>query len=385
LVIDTVTGCSARDTITFYEETPFAAFGGKDTILCRGKSVDLGMPDTLTGAVYSWFPSYGLDDPTSSQPQATPLVSTTYVLFVSGNNYQGCDDYDSVHVEVYGSWMSVDAGPDMEICEGEDVVLSVPCQPGFLYHWEPENWLSNPDSCVVTAEEVDEAVTFTVTIRDTANCSYGTDQVNVSLFDVPQCYDDWENNGQYDEICPGGTVTLGCDSIPGAIYVWSPAAGLDNPFAAQPIASPDSSVCYELVMEWCGGIYWFESCIDVLQIPQANAGLDTAFCADPVEIGMAEEPGTSYSWQPTTGLSDPNSSFTEAYPSLPTQYILTASNHCGTEKDTILVTPVIPHAQGYDAEICKGASVQIGIAASPGLVYEWDPDPGLSSYSKSMV
>lgn len=42
------------------------------------------------------------------------------------------------------------------------------------------------------------------------------------------------------------SVKIGSAEIAGQSYKWSPAAGLDNPLAAQPVASPKCTTAYEV-------------------------------------------------------------------------------------------------------------------------------------------
>ncbi|MFC2098057.1 T9SS type A sorting domain-containing protein [Bacteroidota bacterium] len=60
------------------------AYAGEDTTICIGRTIRLngsvigGDPSYL----YLWEPAFGLDDPTSAQPNANPSVSINYLLTV---------------------------------------------------------------------------------------------------------------------------------------------------------------------------------------------------------------------------------------------------------------------------------------------------------------
>lgn len=73
---------------------------------------------------------------------------------------------------------------------------------------------------------------------------------------------------------------------------------------------------------------------------KANAGTDTLSCNfHPVPIGANSIPGLVYSWSPTSGLSNPESSNPVAAPQQTTRYILTANHDGGgcIDKDTVIV------------------------------------------------
>jgi len=57
------------------------AQAGKDSTICKGDSIILGPPDTLQGYEFSWSPGIGLSDSCIKNPLASPMQTTTYVLY----------------------------------------------------------------------------------------------------------------------------------------------------------------------------------------------------------------------------------------------------------------------------------------------------------------
>jgi gliding motility-associated-like protein len=66
-----------------------------DSTIFTGASMQLSASGGLT---YQWSPSTGLDDPTSSNPVATPSQTTTYTITITDQN--NCTAIDSVKIEV---------------------------------------------------------------------------------------------------------------------------------------------------------------------------------------------------------------------------------------------------------------------------------------------
>lgn len=66
-----------------------------DTLICKGQSVQLV---ATGGTSYTWSPSKGLSSTTVSNPVATPLVSTSYVVTMTTSG--GCIAKDSVFIGV---------------------------------------------------------------------------------------------------------------------------------------------------------------------------------------------------------------------------------------------------------------------------------------------
>jgi hypothetical protein len=84
---------------------------------------------------------------------------------------------------------------------------------------------------------------------------------------------------------------------------------------------------------------FYAKLLDTLTI-RPNAGADTFACNGlGVQIGENPKPGLTYSWSPTTGLSNPDISNPRAGPTINTQYILTVRSSGGgcAKKDTVLV------------------------------------------------
>ncbi|MBS1538584.1 MAG: hypothetical protein JST20_12640 [Bacteroidetes bacterium] len=73
------------------------ANAGQDTIICVGESVQIGVSPTV-GNSYSWKPSIGLNNPSISNPIASPNSTTEYIL--TATNSSGCVNYDTVKITV---------------------------------------------------------------------------------------------------------------------------------------------------------------------------------------------------------------------------------------------------------------------------------------------
>jgi gliding motility-associated-like protein len=91
-----------------------------------------------------------------------------------------------------------------------------------------------------------------------------------------------------------------------------------------------------------------------------------------------------YSWQPSTGLNDPNSASPEANPSVTTLYTVTATDSANCFVDTasvfIVVYPIPTVEAGPDQTIEVGsAGVQLHPKGSTDIVsWRWSPSLGLS-------
>lgn len=175
--------------------------------------------------------------------------------------------------------------------------------------------------------------------------------------------------GPDSTVCGSGSVPLGT-SIPNATYLW-------NTGATTPTITVTSSGTYWLsVTDSCGTR---SDSVNIVfnPLPQTDAGADQTICAGSA-LQLQASGGTSYSWAPAAGLSNPNSSNPTATPLTTTTYVVTATaNGCSTT-DTVIVNvnPLPPLVVSADTTIVLGGSVTLN--ASGSAVYAWQPPAGLS-------
>lgn len=137
-----VAGCLVSDTLTINVD-PFDVpelIG--DTLICQNYSVVLAefIDQDTTTTQYSWSPTTGLDDPTSSAPLATPQQTTTYTLTTtSASGF--CSQTDQVTVTVAPADVDIQSPDTVFICLGEVVNLTALTSTGqgTGLTWGPNN------------------------------------------------------------------------------------------------------------------------------------------------------------------------------------------------------------------------------------------------------
>jgi len=98
LIADTI-GCTNSDTITvLVNPLPLADAGADATILLSESIVIGGSPSGPLGATYLWNPSTSLDNGTNANPNASPLLTTTYTLTVT--SIAGCITSDTITITI---------------------------------------------------------------------------------------------------------------------------------------------------------------------------------------------------------------------------------------------------------------------------------------------
>lgn len=228
--------CVNTDQVTVTVNPLPSIDAGSDVGVCIGSSVQLNA--TGTGS-FVWSPGTGLSNTTIASPTASPTVTTTYTVTLTDANT--CVASDAITVTV-NSLPTADAGSDTWLCQGFFADLNGASSGGTTL-WTPSTSVIDPSALSTTVNPF-VTTTFTLTVTDGNNCA-ASDAVTVSVGVDPPI-----DAGSGSTVCGGTAVTLGGSptSVPGSTFLWSPAAGLDDPTSANPIASPSVTTVYVLTV-----------------------------------------------------------------------------------------------------------------------------------------
>lgn len=184
-----------------------------------------------------------------------------------------------------------------------------------------------------------------------------------------------------------------CESVPvilnttGAVtYLWTPAAGLSNPAAENPVATPESTTTYLVTGTNSFGCTAADSVtVFINPAPVIASTGDTTICTGSSATLFASG-GTSYSWEPSMQLNNPNIANPVTNPATnDIEYVVTVtgSNNC-TSKDsfTVAVKPLPVFSISPNQSVCLNNNAQL--SAGGGNYYEWFPaalvnNPGISN------
>ena len=145
--------------------------------ICKGESVQLLASG---GNTYVWSPTNGLNNPSISNPIASPENSTNYI--VKGYDINGCYNEASVRIIVKPSPVVTVWANDSTICTGESVQLEA--SGGISYSWSPTIGLNNPNIFNPIASP-NETTIYTVFVKGKGNC-ISSDQVTIKVNDLPE-------------------------------------------------------------------------------------------------------------------------------------------------------------------------------------------------------
>lgn len=180
-------------------------------------------------------------------------------------------------------------------------------------------------------------------------------------------------------ICPGASFTPGIVSN-AANYLWSPTSGVSNPAIANPVLSPTATTTYTVTASTgaCSVARTFTVTAGTAVMLSARA--DTTICNGASFTANMISNGTSFSWSPTAGVSNPAIQNPVLSPSITTTYTVTVRlGTCVISRNfTVGVNPAVTVNAGPGASILSGSSVQLQGSGSTGNIL-WTPSTGLGA------
>lgn len=378
VVITDANGCTASDQMDVIVNQSPSVDAGPDLAVCNGGSLTIGgSPTGPTGSTYSWTPTASLNDPTLSNPIATPTATTTYTVLVTDAN--GCTNTDDVIVSI-NALPTADAGRDTAICLGETTTIGGnPTGPaGSTFAWSPTTGLSSSTASNPVANPI-VTTTYTVTITDGNGCT-ATDDVVVTINPLPVV-----DAGADVFVCINDTIQIGgAPTGPlGSTYAWTPSASIVDATAENPRVFPLVTTTYTVVVTDINGCTNTDDVlVSVNPLPTIEAG-DSAYVCPGFSEQLQANGGVSYVWDADPTLSSLTISNPVASPLISTTYFVTGTDANGcSNRDSVfvLVAPDVPTDAGLDQSICLNDSVRLGGNSSSPLntIYSWSPTTGLS-------
>lgn len=147
--------------------------------------------------------------------------------------------------------------------------------------------------------------------------------------------------------CLGDSVELNPDPFLSAVYLWSPAYGLNDTTAANPLAFPEVTTDYSVFIVNEYDCEYFDTIevviIDDIPLLNAIAIPDTIYLGESSQLISNNDPGYTYQWFPSETLSNPSIFNPIATPEETTDYTVFVTNEAGcTNSATVRVVVTVP-------------------------------------------
>jgi gliding motility-associated-like protein len=324
-----VTDGSCADTIIqtiTIHQTPDVSFTS-NAPQCANTGVNFtNTGSTGTNWTYSWDFGQGALPVSSSNENPVGILYTSAgnknIVFTIADQYCNNTVIQSINIHEIPI---ADAGEDTTICANRSVQIGSNPISGFSYSWFPASTLDDPNIANPIASPVANQTQYILTVTNDSTLCQNFDTILVTMLNPIIA-----NAGIDVEICAYDSVQIGAGFIEGQIYSWIPQHGLSNPFASNPIASPDSTTKYTLVVTDTAGCDAISDDVVVLvhPLPDAYAGEDDTIMGG-TSTQLIGSGGVQYAWMPPYSLDNPNLFNPIASPDTSTTYILTVTDLFG--------------------------------------------------------
>ncbi|MEP6700001.1 MAG: PKD domain-containing protein [Bacteroidota bacterium] len=277
----------------------------------QGSTVCIGDTSTTLTAPfgfqnYTWYSDNTFGTIISTSQTITfnppPTVGTVYPVIVEPFTGFGCRDTLYATISVAPRPVS-NAGPDLTICEGQQVQIGVPATSGYIYSWTPASQVTNPIISNPFAWNTGPPTEFIVRTTSAALSQGIPTSTIITSFFVDTAL---QITGKKD-YCTG-------DLAAGTLSVSSTVSAVQWYNSTIPIPGA-TGLSYQPTIS---GSYWAEvqqsGCRDSTRMevfnvnpsPVSNAGPDASICTNnqTIQIGTPPNPAYNYSWMPATQVSN---------------------------------------------------------------------------------
>lgn len=385
-------GCVSEDigiTVSINPElAPAIPFG--DTTICANESYGITYSCLQTpGSTYSWFASNGAiinGNGTSSITVSWNIAgpATVYIWYqeqtTADTICSGWSDTLAITIWPVPQTSAISALP--EVCIYDTTSFAVVNNVGNNYLWNAANGnislgqSTNNINAYWTVSGIQQVQVIEINsfgCKDTANYS-------ILVNPLPNA-----QAGNDTAICLGFSANLVATG--GITYNWSPSNGLSNTAIPNPVAAPNATTSYAVLVTDTNGCKKLDS---VTVVVNALPVIVTAANPPAICIGdsaqLSATGGTTYLWSPAINLSNTIIANPYASPPVTSTYIVTVTDNNGCSNSssvTLVVNPLPIISASNDQIICSGSAVLL--SALGGVTYQWSPSGGLNAASGQSV
>ncbi|MFK7932985.1 MAG: PKD domain-containing protein [Saprospiraceae bacterium] len=336
--------CTASDSVTVVVIDTTFQLGFTSELQCDGQTVNF--TNTSTNAFgYAWNFGDGRGTSTEENPSYIYSESGTYEVYLTLQYDVDCTDTIRQQVEIFEPNLMPAFAFDYENCDGVNTTIQFTNQTttnltGVLeYNWTFSNGeSSNEENPSITLGRSQELIAE-LCVTSSNNCmSCMTDSLNVTVVKL--------DLAEEFSICPSESVQLNPNGDPDLMYQWSPVEGLDDPTAANPIASPMATTEYTVTVQ----NFSADTCqitqsvlvnvaeeIGLSVSPNSNTN-DVTTCGEDVVItAMTTLNGASFKWTDANGNIISEGGILTINPDNSATYYITAEANGCTETDSITI------------------------------------------------
>lgn len=372
--------CFITSQVTVNVSDPINLDLGDDIITCGEDAVVSFTADV--DVTVQWTSTSEGDLGTGASVTVNPFKRDTIIATATDN--MGCTESDTLIVIDQGVDVVTDPANPVSACSGQERTITVINQDDedvLTYSWSPAEVItSGTDGPAVTVLVGEETINLQVIVSNQFDCN---DTLMVMVTPVPF------NPNLPDTVfvCAGTPTGLNPNFVEGYTYEWTPADGLDDPNASNPVFSGDQNTTYQVsVTDPESGCTEVET-VEVVINPAIglSAAGDTTLCA-PVPVPLtatSDAPGVTFAWYDNPeGAGTPvatGANVTVTPADTTTTFTVIATDGAGcTESDSVTVTIETILAEITPPQVfcepTEGITIMVtNLDPTQELTYQWSP------------
>jgi gliding motility-associated-like protein len=320
--------------------TPAFSIGSGPSSLCEGKSATYRLsthiqPNVFTNPAFQWQENINKAGWTDLPNETVQIlnINTEFNPANTPGTYQyrlgvaEAANINSPLCRIYSRATTITVNPlpivtgvlpAQSECSGG--VLTLSASGGTSYIWTGPNMQPTTNNPLVIPHlTTANSGTYQVIVSNQYECAAAPVSTIVTVF--PKTHITATGG---TTVCEGIPVQL---SVSGAVtYTWSPGKSLSDSTSANPIATPTDTTLYTVIGTDANGCQDTATVkINIHKKPVANAGPNRyTYEGQSIQLLATAKYASTYSWSPTTGLSNPTILRPVATPSSDITYTLTA-------------------------------------------------------------
>jgi len=294
-------GCTRNDTIDVNIIDSNADLSFDEIKDCNGVTVIFTNTSGGVNDDYIWtFGDAG--NPNASSMEVNPTYTYpgvgSYVVTLGLNTQVTCVSDFVQTVDIVSPILASDFSYDYVDCSEDGVIIQFTDQSinpqdntnGYL--WDFGNSMTSVEQNPVLTFDADVELNVSLTIFTEIDCESTSQVQNISISVI----DDIQNLDPILACENDGPQLIDLDANPNYIYQWSPAAGLDDPTSATPIADPGVSTTYSVTITDIAG-----------SLPCSTIRTVEIFVPERIELTVPDDFETDCGDEATITVTSPNS------------------------------------------------------------------------------
>lgn len=355
-----------------------------NAVACNGNGVQIGIPNTNDPYIsITWSPTNALSDTTVTNPIATPLINTTYTLILDNGI---CFDTLTQLVEIDSISTNISGPTTVCLQDAPFLLTSNTLGSASSYHWSnfPDFSDTIPGGLTASVTPIDSLSVFYLRVTSTKGCT-AIDSFQMVVRDLQNpILASFSNPGSS---CAPATINFinTSDSLSTTTYLWDFGNGnqstQSNPSSVFPNSGTYTVTLVASDISVCPQSDTFSLAIEIRSDSSYTVNSFACFNQE-TEIGIPADTtsGTTYSWVPSTGLSDSTIHNPTVTLTNDATYLLIV-NHVCTDSiwNTVTVAPISAETDSLFI-ICSdnNSFTQEGSSNGTGTQFVWSTQSDLS-------